>query len=165
MSVGSSPEQSTIHGSAVATGGRAVLILGAAGVGKTTLALEMVALGAGLVGDDRVVVTAGGSGGLTVDAAPGLAGLAEVRGFGLIRLPPHGPASLGLVADLDREEPERLPSRRYLDLSGVACPAMLCKGRTGLAAALTCILRSADWPDPETFSLHPAKYGNPAARG
>lgn len=165
MSAGSEPDSLTFHGSAVATGGRAVLILGRAGAGKTTLALEMIALGAGLVADDRVLVTRDGKSGVTVEVPPGLAGLAEVRGFGLIRLPAHGPAPLALVADLDAAEPERMPPRRYRDLSGVACPVMLCKGRTGLAAVLTCILQSTDWPDPETFSLHRAEDRDPAARG
>ena len=38
-----------LHGSAVAAGEHALLITGAAGAGKTTLALEMIALGAELI--------------------------------------------------------------------------------------------------------------------
>lgn len=46
-----------LHASAVALGPRGLLILGAAGAGKTTLALALVALGAELVADDRVLVS------------------------------------------------------------------------------------------------------------
>jgi hypothetical protein len=53
---------------------------------------------------------------------------------------------LTLIADLDRPETERLPPRRNRVLSGIACPVMLCKGKPGLAAALTCLLKADDWP-------------------
>ena len=153
----------TLHASAVAVDGRGLLILGEDGAGKTTLSLEMIVLGARLVADDRVAVAPDGAGGLRLDAPEGLAGLAELRGFGLIRLPPAGPTQLVLIADLDRSETERLPNLRDRaatlpgDLPATAAPVMLCKGRAGLAAVLTCILRATDWPDPETFSLHPVE--------
>ncbi|MEO1532556.1 MAG: serine kinase, partial [Pseudomonadota bacterium] len=47
-----------LHASAVALGERGLLILGPSGAGKTRLALELVALGAELVADDRVIVEA-----------------------------------------------------------------------------------------------------------
>ena len=50
---------------------------------------------------------------------------------------------------VDHVEAERLPPRRTRVLSGIACPVILCKGRPGLAAALTCLLRAKDWPGPE----------------
>ena len=49
---GSAREQ--VHASAVALGERALLITGESGTGKTTLALEMLALGASLIGDDQI---------------------------------------------------------------------------------------------------------------
>ncbi len=45
-----------LHASAVAVDGRGCLITGASASGKSTLALEMIALGAELVADDRVDV-------------------------------------------------------------------------------------------------------------
>jgi HPr kinase/phosphorylase len=143
----------TLHGSAVAVGDHALLITGAPGTGKTTLALEMIALGAELIADDRVEIrVAPGPDGdprLWLSAPLKLTGLVEVRGFGLIRLTARPRAALRLVADLDRSEPERLPPRREQVLQGIACPVMLCRGRPGLAAALTCAMRASAWPGPE----------------
>ena len=157
--VASTPEAepgSYMHGSAVAVGEHALLITGAAGTGKSTLALEMIALGAELIADDRVGVQpsdkgADGTKQLWLSAPPPITGLIEMRGFGLVRLAARPHAALKLIADLDQNETERLPLRRERVLSGVACPVMLCKGKPGLAAALTCLLRAEDWPEPEIF--------------
>ncbi len=138
-----------LHASAVCVAERAVLITGPAGAGKTTLALEMIALGAGLVADDRVLADRGDDGRVWL-APPGrMAGLAEVRGFGMIRLG-HRPRSvLALVADLGRPEPERLPPRRECVIAGIACPLILCEGRPGLAGVLVTLLRAEAWLGPE----------------
>ena len=141
-----------LHGSAVAIGEHALFITGAAGSGKTTLAMEMIAHGADLVADDRVGIAPDDNGRLWLSASPNIAGLVEVRGFGLIRLATRPRAVLKLIADLDHSETERLPSRRKRILSSIACPVILCKGRSGLAAALTCLLRAEDWPGPEFFA-------------
>ncbi len=141
-----------LHGSAVAVGDQALLITGSSGTGKTTLALEMIALGAQLVADDRVDARPGEDGRLWLSTPPSIAGLVEVRGFGLVRLATHPCAALKLIADLDHAETERLPPRRERVLSGIACPVILCKGRPGLAAVLTCLLRAEGWSGPELFA-------------
>ncbi len=146
-----------LHGSAVVAGEHAGLITGAAGAGKTTLVLEMIALGAELVADDRVAILPqrtgpDGAGRLWLSAPANIAGLVEIRGFGLVRLAVRPRAALKLIADLDHGEAERLPPRRQRVLSGIACPVILCKGRPSLAAALTCLLRAEDWPGPEYFA-------------
>ena len=53
-----------VHASAVSLGGRGVLILGRSGAGKSGLALRLIALGAQLVSDDRVVLEPHGAAGL-----------------------------------------------------------------------------------------------------
>ncbi len=150
------PGDETLHASAVAVEGRGLLIQGRAGAGKTTLALEMIALGAELVADDRVAAAPGADGRLWLSAPAGLAGLVEVRGFGLARLARRERAALALIADLDRAENARLPEPRSRRLRGIACPVFLCKGKPGLAAALSCLLRARDWPGPEHFAQHAA---------
>lgn len=143
---------SMLHASAVAVGGRGLLITGGAGAGKTTLALEMIALGARLVADDLVRAETDHAGRLQLSAPEGIAGLVEVRGFGLARLPARASVTLSLIADLDRAEAARLPEPRQRTIRGIACPVFLCKGKPGLAAALTCLLRARDWPAADHFA-------------
>lgn len=111
-----------LHASAVAMEGRGLLILGRSGSGKSSLALELIAIGATLVADDRVVVTPGPGGKITLSSPDTIAGLVEARGIGLLRLP-HVSATLHAVVDLDLTEAERLPPAREIVISGrsVAC--------------------------------------------
>ena len=107
----------TIHASAVLVGAKAALIRGTAGAGKSQLALLLVeAARAGalpfarLVADDRVHVEARACR-LLVRPAPELAGLIEVRGLGIRRLPYEPAAVVGLVVDLGAADADRLPAR------------------------------------------------------
>lgn len=122
----------TIHASAVLVGARAVLIRGPSGSGKSRLALELIQAGhdgalccgalrfARLVGDDRVHVAAA-HGRLLVQPATALAGMIELRGVGILKLPYEPSAVVGLVVDLAAET-ERLPDarQRVTELEGVA---------------------------------------------
>ena len=107
----------TIHASAVLVGPRAVLIRGPSGCGKSRLALALLHAAEGglipfarLVADDRVVAEAQ-NGRLLVRPAERLAGLLEVRGLGIRRLPYEPVAVVGLVVDLGTEGADRLPPR------------------------------------------------------
>lgn len=115
-----SPEQPAdliLHASCVAVSGRAAVILGAAGTGKSTLALTLMAHGAALVSDDRVCLR-NVAAGIEASAPPALAGLVEARGIGLLRADAARPARVACLVDLDRTETERLPPRRSMDLLG-----------------------------------------------
>jgi HPr kinase/phosphorylase len=110
-----------LHATAVSLAGRALLILGPSGSGKSALALELMALGAGLIADDRTVLTL--RDGHPVASAPAvLAGRIEARGIGILAAAPATPAPVVLAADLGRRETERLPPERRIDLLGVAIP-------------------------------------------
>jgi len=115
----------TEHASCVAAAGRAVLIRGAAGTGKSGLALQLVALGAGLVADDRTRLRREGPA-VLADAPDSIRGLIEARGLGILRVPAIGPQPLALVVDLDRESDARLPPPMQTDIMGVPVP-LLCK--------------------------------------
>ena len=79
--------------SAVAIEGRALLIEGPPGSGKSSLALALIERGAGLIGDDAVTLTASEEQ-LIASPPPNITGLLEVRGVGLARLPVAPPAEV-----------------------------------------------------------------------
>ena len=108
----------TIHGCVIAGAARAALILGAAGAGKSSLALDLMARGARLVADDRVVLQAR-DGALIASAPISLAGLIEVRGIGIARVAAQSSAAVSLVVDLDRAAAARLPDPLTWQHSGI----------------------------------------------
>ena len=132
---------SSLHASAVCLGGRALLILGPPGAGKSALALRMMALGAGLIADDRVLVRRAG-GHLVAACPPPLVGLIEARGVGILRADPAGPAPVALAVDLGQAEPDRLPPFRNTVLYGIPVPLVLGPLRPHLGEALRQMLLS-----------------------
>ncbi|HTN12540.1 MAG TPA: HPr kinase/phosphatase C-terminal domain-containing protein [Acetobacteraceae bacterium] len=92
-----------IHASCAARDGAGVLILGASGAGKSDMVLRLIDRGFILVADDRVIIENG-----LASPVASLAGLIEVRGLGLLRLPFQAPARLALAIELTGP-PERLP--------------------------------------------------------
>jgi HPr kinase/phosphorylase len=76
-------------------GPQAVLLLGAPGSGKSDLLLRLLRAGFDLVADDQVLVEHG-----RARAPAALAGLLEVRGLGIFRLPFIADAPLRLVVQL-----------------------------------------------------------------
>jgi HPr kinase/phosphorylase len=121
----------TLHASAVLLGRRAVIIRGPAGAGKSRLALSLLqAAGAGairfarLVGDDRIHAVAQ-HGSLILRPAPALAGLLEVRGLGIRRVPFEPVAAAGLVVDLGAAA-DRLPEagERETEILGIRLPRL-----------------------------------------
>ena len=104
-----------LHASCVAVDGRGLLILGPSGSGKSSLALQMIGLGAMLVADDQVDVTLAGDA-LVAGAPPALAGLIEARGVGLLRTEAVTGVPLHLAVDLGQPASPRLPDRHGIVL-------------------------------------------------
>lgn len=130
----------TLHATCVADGGRGLLILGPSGSGKSALALQMMALGAVLVADDRVVLTRAGPR-LIAACPPALAGLVEARGVGLLRAPAADPVAVALAADLGQPPGGRLPPCRRCDLLGLAVDLVAGPLTPHLGPALLQLLR------------------------
>ena len=109
-----------VHASAVAIDGRAVLLRGASGAGKSDLALRLIDAGARLVADDQSELARQGER-ILVRAPATISGLIEVRGVGIVRLDPLAEAPLALIVDLVAPEAvERLPERRAEPILGLA---------------------------------------------
>lgn len=137
-----------LHASAVAYSGRALLLTGPSGSGKSALALELMALGCTLVSDDTVILTVEG-GRLLASAPPATRGLIEARGLGLLPAAvEQGPVPVLAQVDLSRQEPERLPRLREIDHAGVVLPLLLRPHGTSPAAALLQYLRAGRTHDP-----------------
>ena len=122
-SLAPSPFSETLHASCVAIGGRAVLIAGRSGAGKSDLALRLIDRGAALVSDDYTVVRREG-GRLLASAPPTIAGRIEARGVGILTLPHVEDAPVCLFVDLERPV-ERLPEASVPQLvAGVGVPVI-----------------------------------------
>lgn len=106
-----------LHASCVALGGNGILILGGSGSGKSALALSLMALGAELVADDRVLLSLE-QGGLMARAPAPIGGLIEARGLGILHADHCGQTAVCAVIDMDTPEAERLPPVRTVALLG-----------------------------------------------
>ena len=124
-------DAATIHGSAVLIGPKAALIRGPAGSGKSRLVWDLLQEAesaalpfARLVGDDRLHVEAQ-AGRLLVRPASTLAGLIEIRGLGIRRLPYEPVAAVALVVDLAAEDATRhLQEAARATIGGVTLPRL-----------------------------------------
>lgn len=105
----------------VAIDGRAVLIEGVPGCGKSSLALALIDRGAVLVGDDGVALERAG-GRLLVSPPPAIAGLIEVRNLGLIEVPVACDVPAALVVRLDPQAPRYIDEAERTTLGGVDLP-------------------------------------------
>jgi serine kinase of HPr protein (carbohydrate metabolism regulator) len=122
-----------IHATAIALGGKAALIRGPSGSGKSDLALRCLALAPNtlwadqvrLVSDDQVTVTRSGVE-LVASAPATIAGRLEIRGIGIVAVPFEQQARVGLVVDLvEPRAIERMPDPAdTADILGVSVALM-----------------------------------------
>ena len=107
--------------SAVAIGGRALLLAGPPGCGKSALALALIDRGATLIGDDGVLLRAG-PGGLVADPPPATRGLIELRNLGLFTLPVASAVPVALVLRFAADAPRYIEAAEGIDLGGHRVP-------------------------------------------
>jgi HPr kinase/phosphorylase len=117
-------DRQTVHATAVALAGKAVLLRGAPGSGKSDLALRLMEHGAELVADDQTCLSRRGAE-LWATAPERLKDLIEVRGIGIVRVPALAEAPVALVVDLvSKREVERCPEAERETLLGIALPKL-----------------------------------------
>ncbi|PKP91338.1 MAG: aldolase [Alphaproteobacteria bacterium HGW-Alphaproteobacteria-16] len=118
----------TLHASCVAIDGRAVLIEGRSGAGKSDLALRLIDRGGVLVSDDYTICTR--KDGVLCGAPPAtIAGKMEVRGIGVIAMPHVERVPIALLVQI-ADTPPRMPDapghRRIagVNIPEIALPAL-----------------------------------------
>lgn len=124
-----------IHASCAARDGHGVLLTGAPGSGKSDLLLRLLDTGFELVADDQVEVDA-----TTACAPAALAGLLEIRGIGIVRLPYAASARLALAVELGRGERLPEPRRHALGVPMVLIDPASASAPVRVRLALDCAL-------------------------
>jgi HPr kinase/phosphorylase len=106
-----------IHASSVVIKDKVVLLRGPSGSGKSDLALRLIDQGATLLSDDYVALCE--EDGIIIARPPKtIAGLIEVRGLGILRIPYCEQGAVHLVADLvPPDDVPRLPKKQMVELS------------------------------------------------
>jgi len=123
-----------LHASCAAREDAGVLLLGPPGSGKSDLLLRLLDVGFEMVGDDRIDITDGWA-----RPAATLAGLIEVRGLGILRMPYRPETRLALAVELGKSERLPAPARHsVLDLPLVLVDPWLCSAARRVALALDC---------------------------
>jgi serine kinase of HPr protein (carbohydrate metabolism regulator) len=111
----------TVHASTVALDGRAVLITGPSGSGKSDLALRLLDRGFTLVSDDQTLVRKDGNR-LLASAPPTIAGKLEIRGIGIVDMDRVEDVPIALLVELTSEI-RRLPDdSRERPILGIPLP-------------------------------------------
>lgn len=108
-------ETTNIHGTAIVVATTGLLFLGPSGIGKSSLAFSCLAaakplgLFSALVADDRVLISKRNDH-VIAECPPSIAGLIEVRGTGILKIPYISPVLIHFaVLPVDLGTAERLP--------------------------------------------------------
>jgi HPr kinase/phosphorylase len=106
-----------LHASTVAIAGRAVLLVGPPGSGKSDLALRLIDSGALLVADDQTMLQRDKDI-LTASPPASIAGKIEIRQLGLVEMPYIASVPVALYIDLagEDEKLDRLPEESQVFL-------------------------------------------------
>jgi serine kinase of HPr protein (carbohydrate metabolism regulator) len=132
MQAGPRLSAETVHASTVAIDGRAVLITGPSGSGKSDLALRLLDRGFTLVSDDQTILKREGER-LVADVPSTIAGKLEIRGIGIVDVERVSDVPVALIVELTSEI-ERIPddSRERLIL-GIRLPLIAIDAMTASA--------------------------------
>jgi serine kinase of HPr protein (carbohydrate metabolism regulator) len=129
---GSRLSAETVHASTVAVDGRAVLITGPSGSGKSDLTLRLLDRGFVLVSDDQTIVKRQDDR-LIASAPPNIAGKLEIRGIGIVDMETVADLPVALIVELTSDI-QRLPDdSRERPILGVSLPLISIDAMTASA--------------------------------
>ena len=122
-----------VHASSVAIDGRAILITGVSGSGKSDLALRLIDRGFTLISDDQTLVRRDGDR-LVASAPSSIEGKLEIRGIGIIEMETASDVPAALLVELTSDI-QRLPDdSRKRPILGINLPLVTIDATTASAA-------------------------------
>jgi serine kinase of HPr protein (carbohydrate metabolism regulator) len=129
---GSRLSAETVHASTVAIDGRAVLITGPSGSGKSDLTLRLLDRGFALVSDDQTIVKRDGTR-LVASAPPNIAGKLEIRGVGIVEMDAVRDVAVAMIVELTSDIQRMPDDSRERPILGIALPLISIDAMTASA--------------------------------
>ena len=124
-----------MHATCVDINGSGVLIVGRSGSGKSSLAINLLALGSTLVADDQCELVKNNNK-LRVFKPASLPNSIEIRGVGLVAVPMVVETRLDWIVNMDEVEKERMPDLRFTEIDGYRIPTVFGKNMDDLASRI-----------------------------
>ena len=131
-----------IHATCVDINGSGVLIVGRSGSGKSSLAINLLALGSKLVADDQCELVRKNNR-CRISKPASLPKSIEIRGVGLVSVPMVSETSLDWVVNMDKSEKERMPTPRFTEIGGHKVPTVFGKNMDELASRIYVLASNA----------------------
>ena len=131
-----------MHATCVDVNGSGVLIIGRSGSGKSSLAINLLALGAKLVADDQCELVRKNNS-CRIFKPASLPKSIEIRGVGLVSVPMVNETSLDWVVNMDEVEKERMPTPQFTEIGGFRVPTVFGKDMDDLASRIYVLVSNA----------------------
>ena len=131
-----------VHASCVDVNGSGVLIVGRSGSGKSSLAINLIALGSKLVADDQCELVRKNNS-FRISKPASLPKSIEIRGVGLVSVPMVNETSLDWVVNMDEVEKERMPTPQFTEIGGFRVPTVFGKDMDDLASRIYVLVSNA----------------------
>ena len=131
-----------MHATCVDINGSGVLIVGRSGSGKSSLAINLLALGSKLVADDQCELVKKNNN-FRIFKPASLPNSIEIRGIGLVSVPTVVETRLDWVVNMDEAETERMPDLRFTEIGGYRVPTVFGKNMDELAPRIYVLVSNA----------------------